>query len=459
MKPRRSPFRSDRRPAPRSPRPAPPFPERGLFAAWLERGPTPPPLDRFLSLRVRPQIQSDPAERKALSGWMFAAVRHAVPALFSQWLLLDAQRRDKFLTHPAPDMLAAFAGEIGDPADLFSCLRSVDPEVFFAWVAQYSGLAKPPAYVARYGAEIRAALGKMTHPDAALLLAGVPLWFGRAWTRRVETGGLDAGRFLAALPVPPPMWIRPRGRSPEEIESLRAELAVDGIAMTAQEGGFAVSGTRSLFETTAHAAGRFEIQDLGSQTAGALVACRPGEMVWDACAGAGGKTLQIAGELRGRGAVYSSDVRPDKLDLLRKRARRAGVADNVRVTPFEGRETPELPLEVAKRGGFDWVLVDAPCSSSGTWRRNPDARLRNTPTELPATVALQRRLLSVASGAVRPGGKLVYVTCSWLVEEDEDVANAFDAAHPDFESVSRGLHGGPVLDSDTLFGAVWKRKV
>jgi 16S rRNA (cytosine967-C5)-methyltransferase len=175
--------------------------------------------------------------------------------------------------------------------------------------------------------------------------------------------------------------------------------------------------------------------------------------VWDACAGGGGKTIQIAARLANRGAVYASDIREYKLKEVRRRAARARF-DNVRSFAWAGGRVPELAREVAKQGGFHWVLVDAPCTSSGTWRRNPDAKFRLSTAGLAELTALQGRLLQMAAGAVRPGGHLVYSSCSWLVEEDEAVVDGFLARNPDFELVRRSLEGAPGADADTMFSAI-----
>jgi 16S rRNA (cytosine967-C5)-methyltransferase len=114
-----------------------------------------------------------------------------------------------------------------------------------------------------------------------------------------------------------------------------------------------------------------------------------------------------------------------------------------------------LAREVEKRGGYDAVLVDAPCSASGTWRRNPDARNRYPEVgELPA---LQGKLLACAAQAVRPGGRLAYATCSFRVEENEDVVRGFLAANPAFTLVQQGMHGCPERDADAMFVALLTR--
>jgi 16S rRNA (cytosine967-C5)-methyltransferase len=115
---------------------------------------------------------------------------------------------------------------------------------------------------------------------------------------------------------------------------------------------------------------------------------------------------------------------------------------------------------VARRGGFDRVLVDAPCSGSGTWRRNPDGRLRadlSDPTSLSELTTVQAHLLAWPRTAVKPGGRLVYATCSWLAAENEEIVAAFLAARPEFALVAQAIHGNPAEDADTVFCAVLRR--
>jgi len=161
--------------------------------------------------------------------------------------------------------------------------------------------------------------------------------------------------------------------------------------------------------------------------------------------------------MQGTGAVYATDLREAPLRDLKKRAKRGGFA-SIRAYPWDGESTPDFGRAVAKRGGFERVLVDAPCSGSGTWRRNPDGRLRTEPWQLVKITETQSRLLDLAAGSVKPGGLLVYATCSWFCEENEDVTSAFAAKHPEFELVEQRLHGSPQLDADTTFSAVFKRR-
>ncbi len=215
-------------------------------------------------------------------------------------------------------------------------------------------------------------------------------------------------------------------------------------------------------------AGLVEIQDEGSQIVAALVGARPEMRVADWCAGAGGKTLALAMTMGNRGYIAASDVSAPRLEGAVRRLRRAGV-HNVE------RHLVEAGDKWAKRraGTFDRVLVDAPCTGTGTWRRNPDARLRLRPQDLAELLPKQAAILAQAARLVRSGGRLVYATCSLLPEENEGQVDAFLAAHAEFAPVplarAWGLPGpppgpGPYLaltprahDTDGFFAAVLER--
>jgi len=186
----------------------------------------------------------------------------------------------------------------------------------------------------------------------------------------------------------------------------------------------------SPIETTeAWAQGLVEIQDEGSQLIALAAQAKPGMTVIDLCAGAGGKTLALADDMRGQGRLIASDSNRARLSRLAPRAERmGGLAIETRLLD-PGRERPALAdLE----SGCDVALVDAPCSGTGTWRRNPEARWRLTPARLAQLVELQARLFALAAVLVRPGGALVYAVCSLLPEEGRDQVDAFLARHPDF---------------------------
>ena len=189
----------------------------------------------------------------------------------------------------------------------------------------------------------------------------------------------------------------------------------------------------------AYVAGAIEVQDAGSQLVCEAVGARPGEAVVDLCAGAGGKTLALAAAMDNCGTLLACDADRSRLARLGPRAERAGVAIAATRLLDGTREAAALADWL---GRADAVLVDAPCSGTGTWRRNPEARWRLDPRELARLTALQARLLDVAAPLVRPGGRLVHVVCSLLDAEGADQVDAFLARHPGWRAVPLELGAG-----------------
>jgi 16S rRNA (cytosine967-C5)-methyltransferase len=180
--------------------------------------------------------------------------------------------------------------------------------------------------------------------------------------------------------------------------------------------------------------GAVEVQDEGSQILGLLVEPRRGEMVVDFCAGAGGKTLQMGAAMNSSGRLYAFDVSDKRLANLAPRLKRSGLS-NV----FPQRIANENDAKVKRlRGKIDRVLVDAPCTGLGTLRRNPDLKSRQTPADLAELNVKQRDILRAAAALVKPGGRLVYGTCSLLAEENEDIVSEFLGASPEFHLVPAG---------------------
>lgn len=185
--------------------------------------------------------------------------------------------------------------------------------------------------------------------------------------------------------------------------------------------------------------GLFEVQDAGSQLACDVVAAQPGETVIDLCAGAGGKALALAACMDNRGRIIASDTDRGRLSRLMPRAGRAGAVIIETVLLDPGRELDRLE---AWRGKADAVLVDAPCSGTGTWRRNPEARWRIDKRQLARLAELQSRLLDIAALLVRPGGRLIYVTCSLLDAEGRHQVDGFLARHRDWSPDMPNLPAG-----------------
>jgi 16S rRNA (cytosine967-C5)-methyltransferase len=185
--------------------------------------------------------------------------------------------------------------------------------------------------------------------------------------------------------------------------------------------------------------GWIEVQDAGSQIVTLAAGAAPGMRVVDLCAGGGGKTLALAAAMADRGTILATDADRPRLSRLMPRAERAGVSIVETRLLNPGREAEALE---DWRDAADVVLIDAPCSGTGTWRRNPEARWRLTPARLARLVETQARLLDVAAGLVRPGGAIVHIVCSLLDGEGRDQAEAFLARHPDWAAAPLALPAG-----------------
>jgi 16S rRNA (cytosine967-C5)-methyltransferase len=222
---------------------------------------------------------------------------------------------------------------------------------------------------------------------------------------RVNTLRSDAASCLAALAA-------------EGVEARAGSVAPDALILP---------GRVNLPSLRPFRDGLFEMQDEGSQIVTLLFGPRPGELIVDACAGGGGKTLHAAALMENRGRILAADTDGRRLEQLRQRLLRAGAHIAEIVPPAARRKTlQELT------GKADGVLIDAPCSGTGTFRRAPDAKLRYTERMSVSFAKTQRQLLEEHAPLVRPGGRLVYATCSLLRRENEDVVTDFLARHPEF---------------------------
>jgi 16S rRNA (cytosine967-C5)-methyltransferase len=243
-----------------------------------------------------------------------------------------------------------------------------------------------------------------------------------------QLGAEETEALAAALDAPAPLDVRINPMKADR-EAVRTRLASEGHVLEPTPWsplGLRRADRAPLFATQAFRDGLFEVQDEGSQLLGLLVEPRRRETVVDYCAGAGGKALQLAAQMANTGAVYAFDVSAHRLERIRPRLRRAGI-DNVQPVAITGAADARVRR---LHGKADRVLVDAPCSGTGTLRRNPDIKWR--PTDPAALAAVQGEILAEAAALVRPGGRLVYATCSLLREENEDVVAAFLAGHAEY---------------------------
>lgn len=239
---------------------------------------------------------------------------------------------------------------------------------------------------------------------------------------------------IAALNDAAPMDLRvnPLVGDRETALARLAEAGIEAVATPLSPLGIRVTGRPAMGALAAFREGLLEIQDEGSQLVAMLTDARPGHQVIDYCAGAGGKTLALAAAMENKGRLIASDISEKRLERAVTRLRRAGIHN------VERRALGPENASWFKRqaGRFDRVLVDAPCSGTGTWRRNPDMKWKTTPQDLEELEQLQTRILEDAARLVKPGGRLVYATCSLLGRENETQAERFLAAHPDYRLVS-----------------------
>lgn len=357
--------------------------------------------------------------------------------------------------------LKGLAGEAATPRQLL-----------LAWLARGDGWSerKFEPLVSRTELEWIASLKASASADASLAeRTNLPDWL----VERLSDG-LDEAELLAlaeGLNRAAPLDLRAnvaKGSRDALIEALKAD-GVDAVACALSPHGIRLADKPALQKHPRFLDGSFEVQDEGSQLLGFLVQPRRGELVVDFCAGAGGKTLHLGAMMRSTGRLYAFDVSERRLAKLKPRAARAGLS-NVHPSLIAHERDARVKRLAGKA---DRVLVDVPCSGLGTLRRNPDLKWRQTPDAVAEMAERQRAILEAAASLVRPGGRLVYATCSLLSDENDAVADAFAAAHPEFVQVDAGdllrkqgveLAGGDRLrllphvhDTDGFFAAVFER--
>ena len=220
----------------------------------------------------------------------------------------------------------------------------------------------------------------------------------------------------------------------EAIQKELAEAGIKSVPTPYSPWGLRVDGKPALNKLDAFTRGAIEVQDEGSQLLALLLEAKRGEMVVDFCAGAGGKTLAIGAAMRSTGRLYAFDTSAHRLEALKPRLARSGLS-NVHPAAIAHERDDRIKRLAGK---IDRVLVDAPCSGLGTLRRNPDLKWRQTPQAVEEMTVKQAAILASAARLLKPGGRLVYATCSILRQENEAIAEAFSAAHPDFQPLDAG---------------------
>ncbi len=378
------------------------------------------PADGVVSAYFRRHRQLGARERHALAETTYAVLRER---LLLQHLAQSGRG-------PLERRLAGL-GWRGDAAQLERALDPAERE----WLAQVRAVD-------------RGAL-----PDK--LRHNLPDWI--AQPLRAQLGD-EAFRALAqALLEPAPLDLRVNALKSKR-EAVQAALAAAGIAAEPtpySPWGLRVHGKPALQKAEPFLHGDVEVQDEGSQLLALLTGARRGEMVVDFCAGAGGKTLALGAMMRSTGRLYAFDVSGARLEALKPRLARSGLSN---VHPVHiAHERDERVRRLA--GKIDRVLVDAPCSGLGTLRRNPDLKWRQSPQAVQELTAKQAPILDAAATLVKPGGRLVYATCSLLEAENEAIARDFAARHRDFAPLPAAalLTDAGVSGVDTLAADGWLR--
>jgi 16S rRNA (cytosine967-C5)-methyltransferase len=260
------------------------------------------------------------------------------------------------------------------------------------------------------------------------IAADLPDWL---WERLCAAYGEPETIALARsfqTPAPLDLRVNPLKTTREKALAALHDEGLDASATPFAPLGIRIAGRPSLVKHPWLTDGRLEVQDEGSQLIGQLVAPRRSDMVVDFCAGAGGKTLLLGALMRSQGRLYAFDVKAKRLAKLTPRLARSGLS-NVHPQVIAHERDVKVKRLAQK---IDRVLVDAPCTGFGTLRRNPDLKWRQMPADVDELATKQTRILAGAATLVKPGGRLVYATCSILPDENDAIVDAFVAAHPDF---------------------------
>ena len=369
-----------------------------------------PPADALIKSYFAKRRYAGSKDRAAVTDALYRILRHrgrlaavlkTVEAEFTPRFMVLA---DLVLLSNSPDdeIAALFSGEKFAPDRLNDLENAAVPKI----------RSVDPDHLARHA--------RLEYPD----------WMESMFEARFGTA-FEAE--LAAMDARAPVTIRANALKINRDE-LRDRLDGEGVVVTHcryAPNGLLVEDGKGLTGTIAFREGLFEVQDEGAQLAAILADVRPKHQVLDLCAGAGGKTLALAAAMSKSGQLFAADVDGRRLEELKRRAKRAG-AHNVQPILLQEKGEGRRQKLDALKGRMDRVVLDVPCTGTGTWRRNPELRWRFGPEDLDRITRLQADLLDEAVGLVRPGGRIVYITCSLLQPENEDRIRAFLGRHEDF---------------------------
>jgi len=302
----------------------------------------------------------------------------------------------------------------------------------------------------------------------------LPDWLAGALHQQLDDAQFSSLTDALLEPAPLDLRVNSLKAKREDVQRVLQEAGIAAAATPYSPLGLRIVGRPAINATAAFRDGLFEVQDEGSQLLAALLDPKRGEMVVDFCAGAGGKTLALGAAMRNTGRLYAFDTSGHRLQAMKPRVVRSGLSNVHSVQIAHERDDRIKRLA----GKIDRVLVDAPCSGLGTLRRNPDLKWRQNPQAIAEMRERQQAILAGAATLVKPGGRLVYATCSLLDIENEGIAQSFEQAHAQFDVVAAqqaleharleqaaelvagaGLRLWPHRHgTDGFFAAVWQRK-
>lgn len=330
-------------------------------------------------------------------------------------------------------LLELRAQEAGNNETLFMAAMAAASENFLTeeeWQAVLSaywqGLKLKPGFYQELQTRILPP-SKSNLEDALALQYSFPSWLVTRWLKAF--GEAETRELLEASQKRPPFVIRVNTLK-IAVKTLLEKFHKQGfeVALTERSAsGILFKERANLFDTEEFREGLFEVQDEGSQILCEKVNPQPGELIWDVCAGGGGKSLALAALMQNKGRLIATDIRAKKLEDLRKRASRAGVTN---IFPADLNRMNEIS---ALKKGADKIVIDAPCSGTGTLRRNPDAKWKLKEEIFKVNHQDEIAILEKALPHLKPGGKLYYMTCSMEPEENEAVMNEFLAHHPEMK--------------------------
>ena len=373
------------------------------------------PIDRLTDVYFRKRRYAGSGDRRSIHATLYDVLRHR--ARLDWWI---GRTGSSLEAGPRTRIIAELALEI----------KSSPQET----KAIFNGATHCPAPLSDPEAELAEALyGRpLTHPDMPSPVAlEYPDWMDRSlktlWPERLAVE-------MSALNQPAPVALRVNTlqSTPDAVRQSLKDDYIEVEPTPLSSIGLRLTGKARLADSTAFKKGWVEVQDEGSQLIAQLTGARPGMKVVDFCAGGGGKTLALAAAMGTDGAIdgrlWACDISDYRLERITPRLNRAG-ADNVRIKVIAALDDPWVNKNA---GRMDRVLADVPCTGTGAWRRDPDARWRASLDSLDDMIVAQQRILNMAQTLVKPGGRLIYATCSLLQEENERQFAWFLENHTDF---------------------------